>query len=102
MSFETIDIAEAQSLIENQQVTIIDIRDPASYASGHIDNAIHIDNSNLEAFIEDADKAIPLIVCCYHGNMSKGAADFFNGRGFAQSFSLNGGYTQWAQDQSPE
>ncbi len=97
MSFECIDIPKAKSLIENENATVIDIRDPASYELGHIDNASHIDNSNVQTFLEDADKSLPLIVCCYHGNMSKGAADFFSQQGFERSYSLDGGFTLWAE-----
>jgi len=100
MTYETIDIDDARALIENENTVIIDIRDPASYESGHIENAIHIDNGNVQIFLESADKSLPLIVCCYHGNMSKGAADFFSRQGFRRSYSLNGGYTQWAQGES--
>ena len=97
MPFECIDIDEAKSLIESEQATVVDIRDHASFSQGAIDNAIHLDNNSLGAFLESADFERPLIVCCYHGNMSKGAADFFNNQGFARSFSLNGGYSAWAK-----
>lgn len=96
MTYECIDIDQAKSLIDDENAIVIDIRDPASYDSGHIEKAVHIDNSNVQTFIEDADKSLPLIVCCYHGNMSKGAADFFSQQGFDRSFSLDGGYTLWA------
>ena len=99
MAFETIDIDQAKALIESGNVTLIDIRDEASFAAGHIDQATHVNNENLEQFISETDHEIPLIVCCYHGNMSKGAADFFNSRGFTQTYSLNGGYTQWASEE---
>ena len=97
MPSENIDIEDAKALIDSQDSIIVDIRDIASWSSGHIENAIHIDNSNVQSFIEGADKLRPLIVCCYHGNMSKGAADFFSNQGFRQSYSLNGGYTEWAK-----
>lgn len=97
MAFECINIEQAKLLISDADAVVIDIRDPASYQSGHIANAVHIDNSNAQTFIEDTDKTLPLIVCCYHGNMSKGAADFFNQQGFEKSYSLDGGYTEWTK-----
>ena len=97
MAFECINTDQAKSLISDELAVVIDIRDPASYQSGHIDNAIHIDNSNVQTFLEDTDKNRPLIVCCYHGNMSKGAADYFNQQGFGKSYSLDGGFTEWAK-----
>jgi len=99
MPFENIDIAKARTLIDSEDPIIVDIRDAASWSAGHIENAIHIDNSNVQSFIEGADKSRPLIVCCYHGNMSKGAADFFSNQGFGKSYSLNGGYAEWGKQE---
>ena len=99
MPFECIDISQAKSLIEESSALVIDIRDPASYEAGHIDKAVHIDNTNVQTFVDDNDKSLPLIVCCYHGNMSKGAADFFCQQGFDQSYSLDGGYSEWAKQE---
>ena len=96
MPFTRINVLEAKSLISDNEAQVIDIRDPASFQSGHIENSVHIDNSNVQQFLDQADKSKPLIVCCYHGNMSQGAADFFNQQGFVQSYSLDGGYKAWA------
>lgn len=97
MNFERIGIEQTIVLIEEEQAVVIDIRDHVSFQSGHIENAIHIHNENVQTFIESADKSLPLVVCCYHGNMSQGAAEFFAQQGFEKSYSLDGGYTEWAQ-----
>jgi len=75
--------------------TLIDIRDRQSFEQGHIAGAIHIDNGNVDDFLMRTDKSLPLVVCCYHGNSSQGAADYFQQQGFHQSFSLDGGYEYW-------
>ena len=95
MSFKCIGVEEARELIENDNAQVIDIRDARAYAAGHIVDAEHIDNNNVESFIQRADTSRPLIVCCYHGNMSKGAAAFFVDRGFTKTCSLDGGYEAW-------
>ena len=97
MAFECIDIPEAKDLIENENAVVVDIRDAASFSAGAIEKAIHMDNSSVTDFLASADLERPLIVCCYHGNMSKGAAEFFSSQGFLRSYSLNGGYTEWAK-----
>jgi len=84
------------TLFDNpDSVTVIDIRDQGSFNAGHIEAARHVDNSSVEAFLLQADKLKPLIVCCYHGNSSQGAADYFNAQGFHTTYSLDGGYEQW-------
>jgi len=97
MGFEQIGVERACELIENHDAQIVDVRDRASYEAGHIDNAGHVDDSNVEEFIARADLTRPLIVCCYHGNMSQGAADFFSSKGFQQAYSLEGGYAAWQE-----
>jgi thiosulfate sulfurtransferase len=42
-----------------------------------------------------ADLDAPLIVCCYHGNSSQGAANYFAEQGFKNACSLDGGFEQW-------
>lgn len=58
---ECIDIHKAKKLIEDDKITIIDIRDNESYAQGHIDRAVSISDRNVEEFIRTANKDIPLI-----------------------------------------
>ena len=97
MTFQRIDIAAAEALIAQENALVVDIRDPASFSAGAIENAVHLDNTSVAAFLETADRRRPLIVCCYHGNLSQGAAEFFSGQGFTRSCSLNGGYAAWAR-----
>jgi thiosulfate sulfurtransferase len=95
MSFECIEPDQYRELLENEEVTLLDIRDPASFANGHIENSIHVEQIDVDTFVEEHPRDKPLVVCCYHGNSSQGAADFFSGKGFTRVYSLNGGYEGW-------
>jgi thiosulfate sulfurtransferase len=97
MSFKRINQEQALALIADEFAVVVDIRDPVSYAAGHINQAVHLDNISVQNFIESSDREVPLIVCCYHGNSSQGAAEFFSQQGFSACFSLDGGYTAWQQ-----
>lgn len=97
MGFERISVEKAREVIANDNARVIDIRDPASYEAGHIANAEHISDENVEGFIQEADLARPLVVCCYHGNMSQGAAEYFASKGFQQAYSIDGGYAAWQE-----
>jgi len=97
MSYKRISVEEAQELILTHQAQVIDIRDPMSYQAGHIPESKLVSDQNIEEFLEQADKMRPLIVCCYHGNMSQGAADYFSGKGFEATYSLDGGFEAWSQ-----
>ena len=89
-----ISVAEAALMIEKENPLIVDIRDAGSFATGHIKNAVRIDNENFQSFIDTADKNRPLIVCCYHGNSSQPATNTFNSFGF-DGHSLQGGMSAW-------
>ena len=71
------DVHQVKQLEGNDSVTIVDIRDSASFNAGHIPNAIHLSDSTVEQFIIDTDKNKPLVVYCYHGISSQGAAAYF-------------------------
>ena len=93
--FKHINPNELAEKIKTESVQIVDIRDTQSYQMGHIPLAKHIDNANISQFLSDADHNLPLIVCCYHGNSSQGAADYFNQQGFCDVYSLDGGFELW-------
>lgn len=95
MSFVRIDVKRAKELIVDGAV-VVDIRDAASFSAGAIAGAIHIDNTNVDDFISQADRSVPVLVCCYHGNTSQSAAAYFSENGFESSYSLDGGYEAWA------
>lgn len=93
--FEQITLEQAKNLLQQDGTQVIDIRDAMSFQAGRITGAERVDNQNLPEFMAKADKTQPLIVCCYHGNSSQGAAQFFAEQGFEHSFSLKGGYEMW-------
>ena len=94
MTYTCIDIHDALPLID-KQANIVDIRDAMSFQNSHMQNAVHLSNDNLESYIKEHDSDTPLIVCCDHGNSSKGAAEYLATQGFKEVYSLNGGFTQW-------
>ncbi|MFT5483290.1 MAG: thiosulfate sulfurtransferase [Halieaceae bacterium] len=94
-TFDIITPADAATLIAQEPVGIIDIRDAAAFAAGHIDSAYNLDNSNLQQFIDSAEVEQPLIVYCYHGHSSQPAAAYFAERGFTKVYSMTGGYEAW-------
>lgn len=97
MSYKCISIEDAKSIIDQGEFSLVDIRDPASYSAGNIKGSLHITDSNVEAFLSNVDKTLPLIVVCYHGNSSQGAAAFFASHGCIDVYSMNGGFEEWRQ-----
>jgi rhodanese-related sulfurtransferase len=76
---------------------LIDVRTPAEYAAGTIDNAINIDYLS-EDFIERInalDKSIPVLMFCQSGGRSGKALKDFSANGFEIVYELKGGYGNW-------
>ena len=95
MSFDCISVEDTKRLLEKDGVTVIDIRDVTSFSKGHINNAIHIDDINIDNFLNEKDKNETIIIYCYHGISSKSAANFFSQKGFKNVMSMNDGYAGW-------
>jgi thiosulfate sulfurtransferase len=95
MSFQRISIDDAKALIDSTEVTLADIRDLGSFQEANIPNSVHINGESAEEFLSSTSRDKPLIVYCYHGNTSKGAANYFFSKGFTQVYSMDGGFEDW-------
>ena len=92
--FKRIPPEQAQTLRE-QGAVVVDIRDPQTYAAGHITGSRHLDNHSVADFIRGADLDAPTVVVCYHGNSSQSAAAYLISQGFSDVYSLDGGFELW-------
>ncbi len=93
--------AEGKQRFEQGDALFVDIRDPASFAAGHLRGAVHLTQSNVEPFLTTTAPEQPLVIYCYHGNSSQGAADWLSEQGFRDVVSLDGGY-EGLRQQYPE
>lgn len=96
MNIQRISCQDANTTLEGQNWQLVDIRDPASYAQGHIPGSQLLNDQNLDDFLLNADPDMTTLVICYHGNSSQNAAAFLMGRDFSDVFSIDGGFQQWA------
>lgn len=94
MSFQRLSAEQAQQQLAAGAV-LVDIRDPAAFAAGHVDGAIRLGNDNLNEFLAGANPDTPLLVMCYHGHSSQSAAQFFANQGFGSVASVDGGFEGW-------
>lgn len=95
-AFEHLDHATLEAWLDaSQPLTLVDIRDPMSYAQGHIPGSRHLDNVTVGDLLDEAPRDRALVVVCYHGHSSQQAADWLAGQGFTQVYSLDGGFTDW-------
>lgn len=80
--------------------TIIDIRTPEEFASGHIEGAINInlfDKTFLDQ-ISKLDKKQPVFMYCRSGSRSRSASKKVSDLGFEKVYDLQGGIMFWAKN----
>lgn len=81
-----------------QGYQVVDIRDEAAFAYGHIPGAVHLPL----AVLREGPDALPAgglpLLCCKSGQVSREAAQALRERGYAAA-SLAGGYSGWLREQ---
>lgn len=100
--FRRIGLTEAESVLQRAEVLVLDSRDAGSYGAGHMAGAVRVSHSNLSEIIGGTPKPRPILIYCYHGNASQEYARTFSDFGFAEVYSLNGGYEAWRIRPAPE
>ena len=93
--FKRISVTQAHELIQQGHVVIADIRDDQSFANGHVENAFHLSNATMSSFSQKVDYDTPVLVFCYHGNSSQGAAQYLTQQGYEEVYSVDGGFEMW-------
>jgi thiosulfate sulfurtransferase len=97
MEIPQIQIHEAKQKLDQKDSLFVDIRDPASYGQAHIPGAVHLNDGNVQEFLQNTDKEKNVVVYCYHGNSSMGATAFLLENGFKNVVSMSGGFEAWRQ-----
>ncbi len=88
---------QATRLINDSDAVVIDIRDQADYARGHIINARNIPDKVLNERKAEIDKlkGKPVIVSCDSGTRASASADKLRALGLTDVFVLQGGFNAW-------
>lgn len=98
MSFKHISTSQTQAVMSNTNAIIADIRDVNSFSQGHIPGSEHLSNASIGEFMQEKEFDQPIIIVCYHGISSQGAANYLIEQGFEDVSSMDGGFTQWQSD----
>ena len=102
VEFKEIQVEEAAKMLDSGKALFVDVRDPASYEAAHIPGAFFLNDSNVEEFVKKREKTKPVVVYCYHGHTSHGAAAYLTDQGFKEVYSVMGGFEQWRQTEKIE
>jgi rhodanese-related sulfurtransferase len=73
---------------------VLDVRQVAEYASGHVPGAVHVELGDLPGQAQDAPKGV--VVMCGHGERAMTAASLLERAGHRGLAVLAGGAEDWA------
>jgi rhodanese-related sulfurtransferase len=71
---------------------LFDAREPEAYAKAHLPGAELLTQGSVGAWAERIPREQPVLVYCYHGNISQALAKMFADAGFGEVYSVDGGY----------
>lgn len=76
--------------------TVVDVREPGEYASGHVPGALHIPMGELPRRLVEVPREGTVYVICASGNRSRTSADQLETAGY-DAYSVAGGTAGWIQ-----
>ncbi len=90
---------QAQKLIADKKVLVLDVRTPEEFASGHIAGATNIDfrDKDFQAKIAKLDKSQAYLVNCASGARSAKACVAMEDLHFPTLYNLRGGIAAWKE-----
>jgi thioredoxin 1 len=83
--------------------TLVDVRTPQEFASGHLRGAENIDfnSSDFQELVSKLDKTKPTFIYCKSGGRSGRALTQLVNMGFVEVYNLDGGITEWRSANKP-
>lgn len=86
----------------NDDVIILDAREPKEFKVSHIENAVFIGYDNFnESILRNIDKNKKVVVYCSVGIRSENIADKIINAGFKDVHNLYGGIFEWKNEEFP-
>jgi rhodanese-related sulfurtransferase len=94
--------AQAVQLINREKAVLIDVSEPAEYASAHAAGSKSVPLGKLEASSDlPKNKALPVVVVCPTGSRASRAAGILKKLGFENPRVLAGGLAAWREANLP-
>ncbi len=95
--------SEAVLMLNRGKPLVLDVRDEAEFASGHIQGAKHIPVAELANRLKEIEKFKdkPVLIHCQHGMRAKTAVKILKAQQFSQLNNLQGGLNAWVEAKLP-
>ncbi len=102
-SLPEIDVTVAATQIQEKQIKVLDVREPAEFATGVIQGALLIPLGQVEKRVAELEtfKDQPMYVVCGSGGRSAQAIKLLSKVGFTQLTNIKGGMNAWRKAKLP-
>ena len=87
--------ADLRESLSHDAVTLVDVRNDAEWAGGHIAGARHIPLGHLVDRLDEVPRARPIVMQCAGGSRSAIGASLLRARGVDRVANLAGGLAEW-------
>ena len=85
---------------KRQDIQVLDVREDDEWAAGWIEGAVHIPLGELDRRVSELDPNRLIVTVCRSGRRAGKAAELLSGAGLHAEV-MEGGMTQWAEDELP-
>ena len=99
-----IPVVQAEAACRKADI-VIDVREPAEYAEGHIKGAVSVPRGMLEFQVADlpaaSNRDADIVLYCKGGGRAALAAQSLASLGYTHVVSISGGYDAWVEEDKP-
>jgi len=99
--YAVVDTNAAVSLMDDDELIILDVREEKERSSGFINNDINIPMSQVKNKMGSLDKSKNILVYCKSGTRSDQISGFLSKNAFQNVSSLKGGFNAWQKAELP-
>ncbi len=80
----------------NEELTLLDVREPWERQAASIAGSQHIPMADIPSRLQELDPDQHIVVYCHHGVRSLTVTDWLRKQGYEKVQSLSGGINQWS------
>ena len=97
VNIKAIDVKHLKSKLDNnEEFTLIDVRESQELEICKINQEIHIPMSNIPICLDEINFEQPVVIMCKSGGRSAQVCHFLNEQGYLDVYNLSGGIIAWA------
>ena len=99
--YKVVDTNGAVSLMDDDELIILDVREEKERTSGYINDDLNIPVGKVKNKLDSLDKSKNILVYCKSGTRADRIADLLCKNKFQNVYSLKGGFNAWKKAELP-